>query len=218
MKRIVILIIGCIGAVALGAVTFWLCAPRLSMDATEAFRAAVDVFSAVVALCGLVYAGLSFADVAAAQRAENAYKLRMNSFEFIEKWRLDNRARHMALVFEMAKDGELRTLDDLTKILSKSEKKQEAITDLLNFFESVGMAIHAKVVDGPILQDYLSEPFRTLILPLRDLIRLQQDKRSDPTVLANVIALGRRWGMPFDAELSAGATEVPPLLSRNVRG
>lgn len=185
-------------AVLASVAMYWFALGMLDLDRKEALASSIAVFSAVTAFVGLVFAGFNFALVAAEQRKSNLYNQRRNAFDIIDRWR--SCSNSMTIVFNLVTDRRFQEIGQLVKHLKESEEEKSdamkfAITEVLNFFESVELAIKTEIADNETLRHYFSRPYKTLMIPLLPMIKLQQKKRGDETVLRMAEDLGMRWGL-----------------------
>ena len=126
-------------------------------------------------------------------RLSNTEKQRLAAFRFMERWNapafLEQKRAWRAL------NEELDSLPDkeAAKIVGDALEKRMAVSDVLNFFEEMAIAIRAETADEEMLKRY----FRTVVLKLQTRygfwMRIHRELRKAPRYWIEIESVMEEW-------------------------
>lgn len=162
-----------------------------------AYRAAI-VFGAsslggLGALAGAFY--LARGLILTAQQQEDAMRRKEmeNAFRYLERW--NNPVFHHLKIAagRVIEIQEKQGAEAVTDELNKDAIFRSNVTDVLNFFEEIAIAINSKIVDEKTLRRAYRGLIHMYCMALEDFVVHRRQKFSNPRLFVEVENLHKRW-------------------------
>lgn len=114
------------------------------------------------------------------------------TFRFVERWNSPELRSLRSAWHRICEEFQQNDAPQMIKMLEEDSNRYETVTDVLNFFEEVALAVNAKTIDGDLLRRLLGETMKEYYSTVLPWVEQRRLGRADAwTELSTLI---KAWG------------------------